>query len=352
MIQSKKSGFIFIYVLLISFLILSLGTYLFNRSVTFPSYVKTNIRNEQAKQLTFSGIEWARALLSVSRLRQDSGGQAAKTSQNNTENKTSKNAEAFDQINLLFPQINQWQHFDLREQNDGVDGTLGVCITNEEGKININSLFDFKNKKFTQEKLVDLLNLKLESFGIKDFKSHLEQFFKKRGSPLTIITELLEDDYFKDAFKDMIFYIPAEDASTSKKKIYLTDLFTTYTTPELKINPWFFSDSISQLFDLTRASLQKMEDRKKHIESLKNEFKTQYNWQSDFKKFLQPMYEKSLEQYISFLKTDVVFNYFSVLCKANFSGNTKKVYAILQKKERAQPDEIMYDVNIIQVYFL
>lgn len=349
MIQKKKNGFIFIYVLLLSLLILSLGAYIFNRGVTFPSYVKTSIRNQQAQQLAFSGLQWVRSLLSFAKKK-------GEPSDKKNENKTNKNAEAFEEIKDLFPQINQWQVFDLKEQQDGIDGILKICITNEEGKININSLFDFKNKKFVNEKIIDLLSLKLESFGIKDFKSHLEQFFKKRGYPLTIITEILEDDYFKEAFKDAIFYLPLSvDESKDKKskgKIYLTDLFTTHTPQELKINPWLLSDSVSQLFDLKRASSQKIEERKKHIESLKNEFKANYDWQKDFKKFLQPMYEKSIDQYITFFKNDLVLRCFGILCEGNFSGSTKKAYAILQKKERAQDNEIMYDVNIIQVYFL
>lgn len=354
MIQNKKSGFIFIYVLLLSLLILSLGTYIFNRGVTFPSYVKTSTRNEQAQQLAFSGLHWARALLAISKKKKDESVSTKAAPDGKTQE--NKNENIFNEISTIFPNINQWQVFDLKEHVDGIDGVLKICITNEEGKININSLFDFKNKKFVNEKIIDLLSLKLEHFGIKDFKSHIEQFFKKRGYPLTIITEILEDDYFKEAFKDKVFYTPLSSDELKDKKskgnIYLTDLFTTYTPTELKINPWLFSDSVSQLFDVRRASSQKIEERKKHIESLKNEFKTSYDWQKDFKKCLQPMYEKSIDQYITFLKNDLTLRYFGVLCEGLFAGSIKKVYAILQKKERAQDDEIMYDVNIIQVYFL
>ena len=46
------------------------------------------------------------------------------------------------------PTLNRWQTFELTEEIDGLDGEIKLCITCEDGKLDLNQWYDFNKKKF------------------------------------------------------------------------------------------------------------------------------------------------------------------------------------------------------------
>lgn len=51
-------------------------------------------------------------------------------------------------LEAFFPSLHQWQTFKLKEGVEGIDATIRICLSCEEGKINLNNIYDFKEKKF------------------------------------------------------------------------------------------------------------------------------------------------------------------------------------------------------------
>jgi len=84
---------------------------------THSKYVRSQINQEQAKLLATSGITIALS------------GLTEKT---------------------LLPHLNRWQTFHLTKDIDGVDGTIYICISSEDGKLNINKAFDFDKNEIKQ----------------------------------------------------------------------------------------------------------------------------------------------------------------------------------------------------------
>jgi len=338
----NKSGFIFIYVLLLSFLILSIGTYVFNKGVILPPFVKVTGEEQKIRELALGVVQQCIAQLAMPK---------KERGEKTTEEKKEKSSEISRDFELFFPGINRWRDYVLREEVDGVDANISICFTCEEGKININHFFDFKEKRLKKEPLIDELSKFLETFQIKGFKEQLEQFFKKREKPLFDITELCTEEYFEKQFGNRIFYIPPKKGAEEKKEIYLTDLFTIYNS-DSTLNPFFLSDSVTQLFELRRAIAQPIDERKKHAESLKAELKETFSWAADWKKILEPMYQKPVGRYEQFFKKNLKCNLFSAVCRVQIGQRVETIFVIFSRKERVQDDKIMYDVAIMRLYFV
>ena len=137
------------------------------------------------------------------------------------------------------PILNRWQTVKLDFAKDGIDGEIKICIMSEDGKINLNELYDFQKHAFVgsgkeQEELKKTLqeifgNIKKAS-GTEGLFESLETFLKERDDKLRDITELLTIKAFAN-FKNDIFYTPDHQSSTGKEKkpLYLTDIFTLWT---------------------------------------------------------------------------------------------------------------------------
>src|SRR5207302_419514 len=67
---------------------------------------------------------------------------------------TNTPAEIQERENII-RMCNVWQQFLLTQEADGVDGTCEIYITCEHGKININELYDFEEKKYITHKDID-----------------------------------------------------------------------------------------------------------------------------------------------------------------------------------------------------
>ena len=95
----------------------------------------------------------------------------------------------------MLPIINRWQEFKLVKKTDGIDGVIRVCIMSENGKVNLNQIFDFKTKKFKGQgqvardyaKSFKIIAERLKSFVEIDLYQPNLSFLTKRGYPLNDI---------------------------------------------------------------------------------------------------------------------------------------------------------------------
>lgn len=154
--QNKKEGYILVLTMVVLAAIITLITYMFIRSSTYASYMHTMIQRQKAKQLTFGGVQVAIAQLA----HPDEQEKDAKKKQ--TPDSASKLGEHEDESSIaitpdeqtkqflarILPIINRWQIFELQEKIDGIDGTLKICLMCEQGKINLNKVYDFEKKSF------------------------------------------------------------------------------------------------------------------------------------------------------------------------------------------------------------
>jgi len=311
-----------------------------------PPFVKVANQEQQMRELTLGVVQQCIAKLAIPKKEE------AEKKTDNKNTKEEKKSNIAHDLELFFPELNRWHQYVLSEKTEGIDAVVSVCFTCEEGKSNINNFFDFKEKRIKKEPAIDEFSKALENFQIKGFKDQIEQFFKKRGKPLDDITELLQDEFFQKHFGKRIFYMPIKEGeSVDKKELYLTDLFTVYN-PEIQLNPLFLSDSVTQLFEFRRAITQPVEERKKHVDSIKSGLGNTVSWQTEWQKILQPMYQKPLGKLEQFFKKNLLCKLFSATCRVQIGNRQENVFVVFERKERAQDDKIMYDITIMRLYFL
>ncbi len=255
----------------------------------------------------------------------------------------------------LLPRLNTWQTFDLKKNIDSVDGTIKIYIGSEEGKLDLNQLWDFKNNQLAFEKQENKKKLYAELFsridkrtGISDGFVSLQKFIKERGYLINDVTELVLIKEYKK-FAEHLFY---EQSVNQKKEpvLYLTDLFTIWTGNK-KINPWLLSSGWQQIFDF------KKNEQKKDLEPILKEFKKTMQWKTAWDKIFFPLYGKNFsslpKDVDSILDTKFEPKIFSVLSYGTFGKTTDKLLAIIElvkTKEKDAAEKI--EVKIRKLYWL
>jgi hypothetical protein len=346
----QKKAFIFIYVLILSFLILSIGTYIFYKGIMLPPFSRLASRKTKSELVAMGVVQQCMAQLAYPIKKQEKQEKQAGVKEQSTPQQPTS---FFDDLKTFFPGLNRSKSYVLQEQIEGIDAEVKLCITSEEGKININSLFDFKEKKINKDFPIDEFSKALEKYQIKGFKAFIEQFFKKRQKPLDDILELNNEEYVKKAFGDNIFYRPPEyDKETEKKVLYLTDLFTVFTDSML-VNPFVLSDSFSIVLDFKRAIAQPEEERNKQIATIEKQKKESFSWDADWKSILQPLYQKPYPPFlVKLFESNPKMRIFSLFCTVTVQGVQTTVYAVLSRSLRVQDEKIMYDIAIMRLYFV
>ena len=111
----------------------------------------------------------------------------------------------------------RWQTFILKHDVDGIDAQLSVCITCEDGKLNVNSFYDFEKHEFKKiaqaspEELFKQLGEASKPFtGNKNMFEPIQDFLKKQQDPLVDVTQLLQGKALEE-FKEHLFYIPSKE---------------------------------------------------------------------------------------------------------------------------------------------
>ena len=200
--NTRQPGYILALTLMILALAIVITTQMFNKGMVHSVYAKTVMDREKSKQLALGGIQVALSMLAL-----DQTSTQLQQQQPSQEDKLL--------VKKIVPSLNRWSAYDLKEEQEGIDGKLMVCISSEQGKININQMYDFKNKKFIgqdqpksdMKKVMQSVFKAIKDEVGKDLFLPFEAFLKEFGRPLHDVTELLAIKEFA-VFKDDIFYEP------------------------------------------------------------------------------------------------------------------------------------------------
>jgi len=259
---------------------------------------------------------------------------------------TQKLKEKEDRTQLLkqvLPYINRWQLYELKEAIDGVDAQIRIMISCEQGKININNVYDFTQKKFKSQEIktfIQALFASLKKFvQDKDLYPVFEKFLKERSYPLDDISEILAVEEFKKAFEERQFSFPIQEqqsGSTKQAPVYLFDIFTVWGEHDT-ISAWVISDSLSGLLGLRRAYVARFEDRKKLAQEITQKVNVDQEslnalWDSLLKKWYAKDYKalpKNVEKVLDAIFDPITF---SAVCYAKVGSITQKLYAIIERE--------------------
>lgn len=337
-----------------------LVTFMVTKSRTFFPFARMDIDREKATTLAFGGLELARSQLSVKATPLSPEAEKKNAQQKSEESATDRDAKAL--LQEILPSKNQWQTFELKKERDGIDAKLQIAIMSEEGKIDINKIYDFKTQKFIGEnqpkgdykKLMKDIFERIEKIsGTKDLFQGFEKFLKERQYRVNDVTQLVSIKEF-EPFKNRLFYQPAA-VDTEKKEaptLYLTDIFTTWSS-SAQLQPWLFSQSIITLLGLTSTTSGEKESKERMSGNLKN-FKSHVSWQTDWKTSMVPLYSKELsalpKDFESLLNPTFQANMMSVLVAATVGKITQKLYAIIERSEPAADTPI--ESTIKKIYWL
>lgn len=369
--KQVRSGYIMIFALFVITAIMILSTYVFNRSHIYFPFSRMALLREKAKCLTTGGLEIARAQLSKSFEKKQE--KQEKQEQKESEKKEAPNAVDNENTMLLhtiLPSLNRWQEYALTKEVDGIDGTVYVCIMSEEGKININHIYDFEKKEFTNisghnwKELIESICTSLEKVsGSTNLFKAFEKILKERKYPFNDATELLTSPEFA-SFKDLLFFEPPSTDSSravqeqKKEKhaqLYLTDIFTVWTK-QATVEPWLFSNSIAGLLGLPQAQPQESKSRKEKIGEWLKHFKQKSQWSTDWDVSMKVMYGKELrslpKNIDSFMSTTFDPTFFSVLVYGQVDDVIQRVYGIMERVKHTEKDSIEYDVILKKLYWL
>ncbi|MDR3646951.1 MAG: hypothetical protein P4L22_05430 [Candidatus Babeliales bacterium] len=348
----KQPGYILVLTLMITSILIIVVTGVFYNSIAQIAFTKTIIDREKAKVLALSGIQLAIDKLTIPE-------EPPKKPDPNKKAKEPKDNKSKQLLKRILPRLNRWQTINLEEKTEGIDGQIKICITSEDGKININKLFDYKTHKFLNEApnpsvkpspgasgkpvppnkpkadarlfLQTILASMFEYTKNKDLFPELQSFLQKRKFPINDITELVTIPKFS-YFQDNLFYEPTMSKG-SKQPIYLTDIFTIWTDSE-KVQPWLFSDSLCALLGLKRVKLNDENERTQIIDEWLKNFNDTNNWQTDWDKSLKPVYGKDFKNISKniqpFLSDKFAPKIFSVISYGTVGVITQRLIVILE----------------------
>ncbi len=355
--HNKKPGFILILSLMLIFLCMFLVMYIANRGATFVPYATIAIERKQAYVLAQSGAELAISQIITPKVEKKA--QKGSAPEANKKKKPTEEDKVKDMLTVVLPNLNRWQVVTLTEAVEGIDATIKFCIMCENGKFNLNALYNFQDKKFidiatkddTQKGCKTIFEAVKKANKGKDLLSVFEVQLKKRDIRFNDATELMTQAF--EPFKGAVFYEPPVKDGPKSRPLYLMDIFTVWTQ-SAQINPWLMSDSVGAIFGLKPSQAQDEAERKKGVAQWLKPFKLKAQWKTDWNTQLKPLYgkdynsiPKSLQPFLSGTFEATVF---SILSYATVGRVTQRLLTIVERTP-AKGDE-PEDVTIKKVYWL
>lgn len=340
-------GYILMLTLMMMSLMMFLATYIVFKTSDYAPTVSAAQEKHKAWQLALSGIQCALAQLSTLP-------PASSSAQPSAEQ------QATALLTAVVPKLNQWQTYRLTKEREGVNGTLQFCISCEQGKLDINSMYDFTKHTFmgsaqaqadSKKAFIYVFSRIKEHMGGEDLFKPFEKFLKERQYKLNDVTELLTIKEFA-LFKHHVWYEPSlQKNEKGKQPLYLTDIFTVWSHKPT-IQPWLLSDSISGVLGLQRDTIS----QEQITESLK-QFKIQAVWQTDWDKLLKPLYQKELKviapSMTSVLDPHFDATIFCVLSHAKVGRIAQKLLAIVERNSKTGKDnKVHITCTIRKLYWL
>ncbi len=365
--NTSKQGFVIPLVLMLIAVAMVIITGIYQKGSLFVPFTATMMKRERAKLLALSGVQVAMSQLAVVGVSQDEkktgeGGPAATDTMLRTDAKAPPSREV-QFLSDLLPLLNQWQTFPLKEAVDGIDGKIEIAIACEQGKIDLNGIYDFSKKLFRGEnesrgdwkKIMQAIFGRIrKTMGISaNLFEAFEKFMKERQYRVNDATELLTLDAFHE-FAGNEFYKPSQ-GQQKDRPLYLLDIFTVYSNrPTLQ--PWFFSSSIRTALEMKPAQFADNKQKKTVVQGWLKNFQPSMNWEQDWNKVFQPMYGIDYQRLPKGI--DAVFEtsfdprLFSVVSYGVVGDVTQRAYAIVERIRRTIKNKTWYDLKIKKFYWI
>lgn len=321
-------------------------SYLVQKNIVFSSFTKTMIDREKARQLAYSGIHLAMSQLAMA------SEQEKKEEQSKEQGKpvaTCSDGKQF--IKTMYTILNTWQDFSLKRSIDGIDGKISIAIGCEDGKINLNSVYDFKEHKFVGEgkaegdmkKIMQLIFAQLKEQTNVDMFDEFEKFMKEREYPLNDVTELLLIKNF-DWFKDKLFYEPSREKKTAP--LYLTDLFTIWTN-QPGFDLWLLSPSLQQLFGFKKPDTINTEEL---LKLFKDSISLPQDGINIVKALYNADYNKIAKTISPLIRTTFEPKVFSVVSYGTIGAVTVRLLALVERVKKESKEATGYTLSIRKIY--
>lgn len=333
-VNHAQSGYILAITLAFISMLMFLGAYVANKGLVFGAYSKTMINRERAMQLAQGGIQLAMGQIAGEAVKKEQPKKEISATNQKDKSNEQPVSDGKQLLKQLLPILNKPHSFTLKSSIEGVNGIIILLIGSEEGKININAMYDFDKHKFIGEGnaqndmkkvMQEVFNMLKERTGA-DLFAEFEKFLKERKYPINDVTELLAIKGF-DIFKNEVFEDVESSKADKKPKIYLSDLFTV-STPKALIEPWLLSDSTLALLNLKR-------DKEKSADDLVKNYKDRSDWKTDWVKALKPLYNidyTALPKGIaSLLNPSFAPRFFNVFSIGTVGGTSVRLFAILER---------------------
>lgn len=361
--NKKQNGAVVIIALLMISVLVMITQQLMQSVYVGSRFTKTMMDRERAKTIALSGIQEAIAQLLPEPASTDDQKNKQPTQQ--SPNQQIDSAEEHKQLlKILVPNLNRWQEFTFKEKTEGIDATLKICITCEQGKININEAFDFQKQEF--KKPYDNLLSSLEipnKLAAGDMLKALQEFLTQRKKKLDDISQLSEIKALKDL---EIFYKPPlvptdkKEKAQANKNLTLQDIFTVWT-PKPEMHPLLFSDALCALLSLRRPMASDAKNMQGKYEQFFKVYRDDWaaNWSENWKN-LNPLYntEKPISKDLEpILAKQFEPSIYSVLSYAKVGNAEQQLLVIIKKKTKkmttgAQSQQKRESFNIVRVYWL
>jgi hypothetical protein len=318
-LRKKSPGYALVLAMLMIGVITMLIAGIVPKVMVFTRLGSVLMDREQARMLALSGMQIAIAQLSD------------EPQPETTKDEKQKESEVYRALKRVQPIINRWQTFTFTQEKEGIDGSCELYIAAEQGKINVNLLYDFGQKKFVKDAKVDgykILQLASEKLPQgKELPEIFSTLFKERGRPLQDVTEIFNDKKLKKK-TPAVFLNP-------KISMALLDLFTVETKKPL-VQPLFLSKSLQEVLGLKTQEKFDKNTLDTILEKVKSAPKT-IPWQQNWDTYLAPIYGKQYSTMVPELRAifDEEFEmpHFSVISYGKFGKVVVKAYAVLQKNE-------------------
>jgi len=361
--MKRQPGYIVLLTLMVLALTTTIVTQIFFQSRLYSFFIPLSLEKERARQLALSGISLAIAQLSL----QDTYFQKPEDKKEEAASKPSGQKESVTHAKALLKTLlcvqGRWQTFALRHEVDGIDAELGICITCEDGKLNINQLYDFEKHEFKkislaapEELFKQLGGASMQFTGNKNMFEPIVEFLKKQKDPLIDVTQLLRGKALED-FKENLFYAPPTtviSVSESQKdqsreeiepRVYLADLFT-ISTDSYRLNAWVLSSSLRMLLKIKPREVGNEKEFEKEMDELLEKVPIEgVNWQKDWDTYLKPIYKIEFQslpkELVPFLSTKFEPRQFSVLCYGKVGRVTQKLLVILERAATGEGESFL-----------
>ncbi len=335
-VKKNQPGFMLMMTFLGLSLLVTLVTYYMHTARTYEKFGYIFYEREKAKMLARSGITLAISQLSLadSKLIKD----LQKNDQKSLDDQKDSVWRKKQLCKVLLTVCNRWQTFECDMKNDGVEGTLQIAITAEDGKIPLSKLINYEKHDFEildqvkqtggKEILKDFFDRYKKYANNKDLFSACQEWLKKTEYHLIDLTQLMNVESFK-VLRNTLFFIPSSEKISNA---FFTDCFTIEQSAG-SLNPFLFSESVKHVYGFDKGksffSEAQIEEiiEKVSLDTIK--------WNTVWNEYCKDVYGKDFqslpEGFSQILSTKFEPNVFSVVCYAKVGKVEQKLVAIIVK---------------------